>query len=80
MANGVTMVVHYPKSDREMWGDYYDVTIDVTLDTKTYHQEYGDHYHEKGVSKAEGFVDALRLIYGSKFPAIRYNVADRDDL
>ncbi len=79
MANGVTITVHYPKSDKEMDGDYYDVTIDLTLGKLHYQQTYGDYYHEKGTEKVQGFVDALKLIYGSKFPIIRADVADRRD-
>lgn len=80
MTNGVTVIVHYPITDPQMTGDYYDVTVDVTLDNKRYHMDYGDYYHDKGTAKAEGFIDALRIIYGSKFPVIRGRQADRDEV
>ena len=79
MADGVTVTTHYPKSDKQMYGDYYTVSIRVTRGKMTYAMEYGDHYHDKGQAKAEGFVDALKILFGSKFPVIRHRVADQED-
>ena len=79
MANGITVTTHYQKSDTECGSDYCDVHIDVTVKDKRYHMDYGDAYHDKGHEKAEGFVDALKIVFGSKFPVIRVDVADRED-
>ena len=77
--NGVTITTHFPKSDKDMFGDYYDVIVDAYLDDDEYHIGYGDHYHDKGLDKAAGFVDALRLLYGQKLPVLNIRVADRDE-
>ena len=77
--HGVTVTTHYPKSDKEMWGDYYDITINVACGDVMLHMDYGDSYHDKGYAKAEGFVDALKLLYGDKIPVLNLRAADRDD-
>jgi hypothetical protein len=79
-ARGATMTIHYPKSDKNMEGDYYDVTINVYLGDEMLHMDYGDYYHDKGTDKAQGFLDALTAIYGSKFPILRLRAADREDI
>lgn len=79
MANGVTITTHYPKSDKTMGGDYYDVTVDFRVAKVDYRLEYGDYYHDKGTEKAEAVVDCLRALFGSKFPVIRAQAADRED-
>ena len=76
---GVTVTTHYPKSDKNKDGDYYDVTVDATVLEQQYHWEYGDSYHDKGREKAEGVVDALKTIYGKKFITLKISVADRED-
>ena len=77
---GVTVTTHYPKSDPEMWGDYYDVDIYISApDGREYGMQYGDHYHNRGIDKAEGFVDALKTLYGDKLPVLKVRLADRED-
>lgn len=76
---GVTVTIHYPKSDKEMWGDYYGVTIDIACGDKRFHMAYGDSYHDKGLEKAKGFVDALKTLYGDKIPFLELRAADIDD-
>ena len=77
--NGATVTIHYPKSDKNMDGDYYDVTINFYAGDLMFHQEYGDYYHDKGVDKSDGFIDALKLLYGDKLPIMRLRAADRED-
>lgn len=76
---GITITTHYPKTDQEMWGDYYDVTIHVACGDMLFHMDYGDSYHDKGMEKAEGFVDAIKLLYGDKIPILRLRAADREE-
>ena len=77
---GITVTTHYPKSDKRCEGDYYDVDIMVKADNKQYFaMQYGDHYHDKGHDKAQGFVDAIHALFGSSVPVLRYNVSDRED-
>ena len=76
---GVTVTTHYPQSDKEMDGDYYDVGIDFHRGNDVFYQEYGDSYLDKGREKAEGFVDALKCLYGHKLPVLKIQVADRED-
>lgn len=78
-ANGMTITTHWPKTDPDRMGDYYDVTIDLYLDGIHYQAAYGDQYHDKGMEKAEGFRDALRCLYGQKFPVLYSFVADREE-
>lgn len=77
---GVTVTMHYPKSDKEMWGDYYDVTINIACGDKMFHMDYGDAYHDKGWEKSLGFLDALKVLYGDKIPILQLRAADREDL
>lgn len=79
LTNGATVTTHFPKSDKDMYGDYYDVTINAYINGKMYSAQYGDSYHDKGWEKAEGFVDALKMLYGPKFPVLKLRSADRED-
>lgn len=79
-AHGVTITTHFYKTDPEMWGNYAGVSVHATFpDGSVIAQDYGDAYHDRGYERANGFVDALTAIYGSKFPVLRINLADRED-
>lgn len=79
-ANGLTIAYHYPITDPECHGDYYDVTVDAQINGMKYSIQYGDEYHDKGSEKAEGFKDAFQVIYGNKFPIRHIYLADREEL
>jgi len=55
------LVRHFPPSDPGCLGDYH--YLDITLNDDPV-ISYGDHYHDKGEDKAQGFLHALRFIYG----------------
>ncbi len=76
---GITVITHYPKSDKKCEGDYYDVEVFVKEAHQEFAMQYGDYYHDKGHDKAQGFVDAIHTLFGDKISVIRYNVADRPD-
>lgn len=78
--DGITITTHYPDNDPEMFGDYYDITIDIRAGNMEYHMDYGDYYHDKGSDKAEAFVDAIKLLYGDKVPVLHFDAADRKDI
>lgn len=80
MADGITVTTHYTTTDPECVSDYYDIEVNLYLGHKHFRMEYGDNYHDSGQSKAQGFIDAIRVMYGSKFPVIYVDVADREDL
>ena len=52
----VQMVIHYAEEDSECGGEYYEV--DILVDGKKA-VTYGDHYHEKGWERAEGFIGGV---------------------
>lgn len=71
----VIIRMHFLKDDKSCGGDYNDV--EVIVDGKLAVQ-YGDHYHDKGTEKAEGFVDGL--IFAGLNPEVKdERVADRDE-
>lgn len=77
---GATVTMHYPKSDKDFYGDYSDVTINVYGGKdKSWHMDYGDSYHDKGWEKSQGFVDCLKVIFRSKLPILFLRQADRED-
>lgn len=55
----VTVTTHYREDDDEFVGDYWHVSIQFDGVEVT---RYGDHYDDKGLDKAEGFVEALKLV------------------
>jgi hypothetical protein len=78
--DGITFTIHFPKSDKNCNGDYYDVDVVVHAGERTWGAQYGDSYHEKGYERAEGFIDALQTVLGPKIPVLRIHVNDREDL
>lgn len=78
MTDGLTIATHYGRNDKDNL-DYNDIEVTLHLDGRTYGMVYGDYYHDKGLSKSEGFEDAIRLLY-PKIPVLKYNVADREVL
>lgn len=60
----ITVQTVYFKDDENFCKDYHSVRI---LQDKDLIQEYGDCYCEKGFEKAEGFVDALKLVGKNKY-------------
>jgi len=75
----IEVITHYPEDDKECLGDYIDIEIVVTGSSGAQrYQRYGDHYHDNGSDKAEGFVDALQLIYGEHSP-IQVSHIDKAD-
>lgn len=69
-------VTHYPKSDPDCDGDYYD--IELLSETGMVIVEYGDYYHEKGEEKMEGFIEGVEWVLGEKVKVERVDVADRE--
>lgn len=52
-------VIHYSERDKNCGGDYRE--IEIFMDDKLV-ETYGDHYHDKGRDKSEGFYDAVNLL------------------
>jgi hypothetical protein len=52
-------VVHYSKTDVYFGGDYREIEIFMNGDLVA---SYGDHYHDKGREKADGFYDAISIV------------------
>ena len=74
---GITVSTHYSKADPDYSGDYCEVHVEVrATGGMEFAMQYGDHYHDKGWERAQGFVDAVQALHGPKIPVIRYNVAD----
>lgn len=70
------VVTHYHVSDAECIGDYCEVTIHNAAGDVI--KTYGDHYHDKGLTKAEGFVDCLKWLH-PKLTFEYRDVADYED-
>ena len=70
-------ITHYPKSDKKCWGDYWDVELQDEKGNTI--AEFGDAYHDKGLDKAQGFIEGVSWAKGVKINVIRKNVADRED-
>jgi hypothetical protein len=66
-------VVHYLESDPDCNGDY--CYIEIFQDDELVAQ-YGDHYHEKGRQRAEGFFDAVNVLLGDDWEYEHETVAD----
>lgn len=60
-------------------GDYWSIEVEVRLPNGTIlSQPYGDYYHDNGREKVDGFLDAIRQIYGT--PEIEeIDLADIED-
>lgn len=69
-------VVHYSKDDEECQGEYWQIDIfkdGILIVT------YGDHYHDKGREKAEGFYDAISKVLEAGTWSWEYEeIADMD--
>ena len=78
VVDGMTVTLHFPKSDTARTGDYSDVTIDVHLNGQHYQAAYGDYYHEKGHDKAEGFTDAIQMLHPN-LPLLKFRINDREE-
>lgn len=60
----IQIITHYNKNDEDFSGDYTSVHIDI--DNKVV-AEFGDSYHDKGIKKAEGFINGLEWAFDVKF-------------
>ena len=59
----IKVVTHYPVSDPECHGDYWDIEMFIEGDLFL---EFGDDYHNKGQAQVEGvlaFLDASEIEY-----------------
>lgn len=73
--NKIKVITHFFDDDPDCTGDYSSVTIELNGKIVA---SYGDYYHSKGRERADGFVDAIKLIYPSA-TIVYENVADDDD-
>ena len=55
----LTIVIHHPSNDPDMCGDYDHVTVESEGQIIA---TYGDYYHDKGMEKALGFLDAVKYL------------------
>jgi len=70
----VKITEHFSKEhDPKCYGDYCEVTIEV--DGKLV-RTYGDHYHDKGAERAEGYKDALKDYCDPQVTVEHASVAD----
>ena len=64
----ITRIRHFSKEDDpECNGDYHGVTLEWNGEVIA---SYGDHYHDKGYEKSEGFVDGVRWAF-RKFISVK---------
>lgn len=66
------VIVHYGEDDPQCISDYH--RVEVFLNGKKV-VEYADAYHDRGMDKVKGFLDALRL-YEPELDIITEDIAD----
>lgn len=76
MRKKITVQTVYFKDDKDFNTDYHSVRI---LQDGELIQEYQDSYHDKGTEKAEGFVDALKLVGKNKYEFHYENIHHEED-
>lgn len=54
------IVIHFFSDDTDFTGDYTGVDIIINNDLVT---RYEDQYHDKGIEKAKGFADAVKILF-----------------
>jgi len=70
-------VWHYCKDDPDCGGDYSGIDLFDGGSKKI--ASWGDHYHDKGADRLEGFVEGVEYVTGSE-PVIEHeHVADAED-
>lgn len=74
MITQLTVITHYAKG--RLGGDYYDVEI-VLESTGEVIAQFGDHYHDKGLEKAEGFIEGVAWARGGTVIRANKKVDDR---
>lgn len=72
----ITQVVHYSTEDRDFVRDYFDVEL---FQAGQIIASFGDHYHDKGLDRAAGFILGVEWATGAVVQLILKNVADRED-
>lgn len=84
---GLIQITHFPKDDPDCDGDYYDIELRDENNDKIV--GYGDHYHDSGQEKMEGFIQGFRHVLEAVIDKVGGNstldilieyrdVADRD--
>lgn len=69
----LTQVTHYSEDDTKFWGDYY--SVELLKDDKVI-ASYGDHYHEKGEERLQGFIAGIEWATGEKVELTHKKIAD----
>jgi hypothetical protein len=67
---------HYPKSDVNCEGDYWEVRL--ISDGKMI-KGYGDYYHDKGSEKISAFIEGINYVTGNKPVVETTHIADLED-
>ena len=56
----IHIVTHYYSDDPLCSGDYAGVSVYLNNEKVT---TYGDYYHDKGRERADGFMDAVKILF-----------------
>ncbi len=72
----LTILKHYSKDDIDFIGDYWKVEVFDETGKCIYVK--GDHYHDKGTEKVEGFIDGYQLASKIIVKIINQKIADGD--
>jgi len=59
--NFLTVITYYHPDDKEFMGDYH--SIEILDSTGVVVMNYGDHYHDKGSERAQGFIEGILWVY-----------------
>lgn len=60
MIKKIEVIVHYEEDDIQCHGDY--TGVDVVIDGEVI-KEYSDYYHDKGLEKANAFIEGIVYMY-----------------
>ena len=74
--NIVKLVTHFFEDDEDQSGDY--AGVDLYINDKMV-KSFGDYYHDKGLEKAEAWVDCIRWIIDDDIKVERENISDVPD-
>ena len=70
----LTRVIHYSVDDEECNGDYYSVELKDSNGRTV--ARWGDDYHDKGLDKAEGFIQGVEYVTRTKVKLTEQERAD----
>lgn len=70
------VITHFTEDDEDCSGDYSSVSIEDEKGSVV--ASYGDHYHDKGTEKAEGFIEGVKFALQEDIEVEEININDAE--